>query len=89
MIEIARAVGRVEGQLGALIAETREHRSMVKRELNGLNRRLSRLERKRPPQAELITKRILTWALPPATLVLTGSHEIALEVLKAVLGMGR
>lgn len=89
MIEIARAVGRVEGQLGALIDETREHQSMVRRELSGLNRRVARLERKRPPRAELVVKRVLTWALPPATLIATGSHELALEVLKAVLGAGR
>lgn len=53
-------------------------------------RRLSRLEQRRPvPGPEKAVKRLLTWGLPPATLLLTGNAELALEVMKAVLGVGR
>lgn len=79
LMEIHRALGRIEG------AQQRMSSEMI-REFSEVKRRVRKLERGgiRPPFIELVIKNVLTWALPAATLWATGSIETALKVLEAV-----
>ena len=88
MNEIHYMLGQLMERSGHLLSALSDHKQEMRQAMKYLDRRLSHLERNRykPPAAEIAIKRVITWLMPIGTLIMTGSWEKALAVLRAIGG---
>lgn len=89
MHDIQFMLGQLMERTGHLLSALSDHKMEMRQAMKLVNRRLSHLERdrSRPPAAEVWIKRVITWLMPIGTLIMTGSWEKALAVLRALGGI--
>lgn len=84
LFEVGRTIGSIQSAQVRLMEDVAE----MRREIKTVDRRLRKIEGSyvQIPRAEAIIKTSATIALPLGALLLTGSWERAVEVLKIMVG---